>query len=226
MLVCGTILSKLLCYAASISFVRTGKTDPTKKDLRKRERQEQEKEMQEYMDKHVVDIHKEKRDRAKLTKENKFEQLRKLPTERQYREGMENWQKGIHYPYDWDKGIPFVIVEHKGRAGALVHRDLNFETFIPKEEFKSDAFTENERLNEIAYFNYMSSHYYAKAEKYLKEFRIQEEIEQKRLAEEKEAVERQRRRIGPWCLGHIGCRGGGQGGEDQEGQQVSQANRR
>jgi hypothetical protein len=172
--------------------------EPTRKDLRLKEKLRAEKQFQKQVADTVIDLHKDARERAALYKAGDFEGLRKPPTRRQFDRSMKNWHKGVHYPYNMERGFPVLLHDMKGvAAGSLVMRDKHtFESFTPAISHSSARFTKGERRGDQEYTRHMSRVSYNKAERFLKEHKQQMEAATKKALKEKETAERSRRRVG------------------------------
>lgn len=101
----------------------SGKLEPTKRELlRKKRQQEREKQAEEDGDFDIdgnVVLSKELM-RKKAFVENDFAGMRRLPTEREHLKSMRQWHRGIYYPYNIDKGFPFIIRAMEGKDSTIL----------------------------------------------------------------------------------------------------------
>lgn len=131
--------------------------------------------------------------REKIAKED-FPALRKRPTEREWKESMEHWSKGIHYPYDMStEGFPFVTVDMLEGTQLIKERNKD-ESMAPERKYSSEKYIAGNEGAEKEYMEHMVGINLGKVDKYLKKRRKDIIREQEMEAELKQIREKQRRR--------------------------------
>lgn len=172
----------------------TGKTELTKKEIRQKEKEAIERMEQIVQEGNELEHVRRRRIWREHLQTQEFEKLRTLPTEREFDKSMNKWSKGLHYPYDWEEGFPFVAVD--SLEGTNIVRERN-----PNESMKADVKYSAEKFvggsNDGAdqeYLEHMVSINLNKVDKYLKN-RRKEMVREQKMAEELRLIrEKQRRR--------------------------------
>lgn len=174
----------------------TGKTDPTKKELRQKEKEAAERFEKMAEERDELDHIKKRRVWREHITNSDFDELRQKPTEREFNNSMNKWHKGVHYPYDMEKeGFPYVAVGILD--GTEVVKDRNkYETMAPERVYSSHLYMDGNEGAEQAYREHMITINLNKVDKYLKQ-RKKEMVREEALAEELRQIrEKQRRRAG------------------------------
>ena len=146
-------------------------------------------------EKNELDHHKKRRVWKESILSNKFENLRTLPTEREFNNSLDKWHKGIYYPYDTESGYPYVTVGIMD--GTEIIKDRNhFETMEPARVYSAKNYIEGNDGTEQSYREHMITINLNKVDKYLKQ-RKREMVREEQMAEElRQIQEKQRRRVG------------------------------
>jgi len=142
-----------------------------------------------------LDHHKKRRVWKESILANTFEQLRTLPTEREFNNSLDQWHKGIYYPYDTESGYPYVSVGILD--GTEIIKDRNhFETMEAARVYSAKNYIEGNDGTEQSYREHMITINLNKVDKYLKQ-RKREMVREEQMAEElRQIQEKQRRRVG------------------------------
>eukprot|EP01038_Epipyxis_sp_PR26KG_P008877 gene8877-11974_t len=174
----------------------SGRLDPTRKELiasyDKLERDAEDK-----INNAVDDPRFNKLARKRLIAEGQFEKVRLKPTKREFLASVNNWFRGIYYPYNYDKGYPLMSVDSKTilRANGMVVRDkAEFERFIPNATYSSENFIHPNDRFEQDYKKYLIKINYQRAQAFLKLHRKKVAEALKKKEEEREAARLTRRK--------------------------------
>lgn len=117
-------------------------------DLSRQEKQEHEKvlgeiELKAQMEDMEGETIRKRKEKRLMLARNQFEKNRFLPTRRQQKESLANWDRGLYYPYDFDKGFPIVVaVSEMGNPAGSATRDKRseYERFHPNKTYSSDRY--------------------------------------------------------------------------------------
>lgn len=169
--------------------------EPTKKELRQKEKEAAERYDKMVEERDELDHIKKRRIWRENIETNDFEQLRVLPTEREFHSSLSKWHKGVHFPYDMDGGFPYVAVGILD--GTEVVKDRNkYETMAPERIYSSKLYMDGNEAAEQAYREHMITINLNKVDKYLRQ-RKREMVREEQMAEElRQIKEKQRRRVG------------------------------
>jgi ankyrin repeat protein len=119
----------------------------------------------------TVDIHAEENRRKAIIESEEFHLLRKLPTRREFANSKKKWYKGIHYPYNVDKGFPIVIQKKRDDLQDAKHYEKPYQAPV----YNSDLILNGYYDQEKRYGNFMAETNYKKAEKYIQRNYYEEE---------------------------------------------------
>jgi hypothetical protein len=141
----------------------------------------------------TVDIHAEENRRKAIIESEEFHLLRKLPTRREFANSKKKWYKGIHYPYNVDKGFPIVIQKKRDDLQDAKHYEKPYQAPV----YNSDLILNGYYDQEKRYGNFMAETNYKKAEKYIQRNYYEEEkkkrkqeklLEQQKLTRKRKGV--------------------------------------
>jgi hypothetical protein len=174
---------------------RTGRTELTKKEALRKQQEAMDRLEAQLAEQNELEHVKTKRVWREKLIAGDFEGLRRRPTEREWDKSMNNWHKGIHYPYDVEaEGFPFVTVETIEGAQLIKERN-KFESMAPEVKYSSAKYIGGNDGAEKQYMEHMVGINLGKVDKYLKKRRKDIVREQEMEAELKQIREKQRRRV-------------------------------